>query len=152
VCLDAITRGGGVPELTQRDVGLAAAGLPQITFWVALYSLAGDDSNRGSLRHWLLEKLLEEREARQWATKVERRDGGRAKFAEQLCDLYLLEERRPAPFQAVPNLRAAALEVEPAVWTRAISHQYAFLHALYHDHLIRAADHVRRKLKKGLDG
>ena len=39
--MDAISR-GGTPELTQRDVALAAAGLDRIAFKVALFSLAGD--------------------------------------------------------------------------------------------------------------
>lgn len=151
VQLDAISR-GGIPELTQRDVALAAAGLDRIAFKVALFSLAGDDSVRGSLRTWLLESLLEERERQQWAKSVENVWGARVKFAETLCELYLLEERKPAPFQAVPNLRAVALKVEPETWRAKISHQYAFLHSVYHDRLMRATEHVKRKLRRPLDG
>lgn len=149
--LDAISR-GGKPEWTQKDVALAAAGLDRIAFKVALFSLAGDDSVRGTLRTWLLEALLEERERQQWATWVNDIWGERIKFAEALCELYLLEERRPAPFQAVPNLRSAAIKVEPETWRAKVSHQYAFLQSLYHERLLAAADHVRRRLRRPIDG
>ena len=146
VNLDAISR-GGMPELTQEDVALAAAGLPRIEFACALYSLAGDDSMWGRLRTYLLEYLLAERERNQWTKWAETIDGKRVKFAEDLIALVLAEERRPCLFQASPHLRAIALKVEADEWRRAISHQWAAVVGEYQRRLLTAQDHVRRKMR-----
>ena len=144
--LEAVSR-GGIPELTQQDVALAAAGLPRIEFLIALYSLAGDESVRSSVRTYLLEHLLAERERMQWARKVETLDGQRTPFAEALVELYLAEERRPSIFQAAPQLRAVALRVEPATWQRVVAHQWACVAGEYARRLLSAEDWVRRRIR-----
>jgi len=146
VDLEAVSR-GGIPDLTAQDVALAAAGLPRIEFLIALYSLAGDDSVRPSVRTYLLEHLLAERERHQWAQRVEQLDGRRVAFAEPLVELYLAEERRPCVFQAAPGLRAVALRVEAATWQRVVSHQWACVASEFARRLISAEDWVRRRLR-----
>jgi hypothetical protein len=148
VNLDAISR-GGIPELTQEDVALAAAGLPRIEFAAAMYSLAGDDSMWSRLRTYLLEYLLSERERYQWGRWIEQIDGQRVRFAEPLVELFLAEERRPSVFQAAPHLRAVALRVEQDVWRRVVSHQWAAVSGEYQRRLVSASDHVRRKMRRG---
>lgn len=150
VNLEAISR-GGEPDWTSEDVALAAAGLSRFKFHVALYSLAGDDSVRGSLKWALVERLLEERERQQWATWATNINGARIKFAEDLVALFLLEERSPAKFQAAPHLRAICLGVEGEEWLRKISHQYAYVHGEFHRALVDAEDWVRRKMRQGHD-
>ena len=147
VQLDAVTR-GGIPEMTQEDVALAAAGLARIEFAAAMFSLAGDDSMAGRLRTHLLEFLLAERELHQWTKWAENIDGARIRFAEPLVELFLAEERRPCVFQAAPHLRAVALRVEQSEWRRAISHQWAAVAGEYQRRLLTAQEHVQRKMRE----
>jgi len=134
--------------MTQEDVALAAAGLPRFEFGCAMFAIAGDDSMWRRIRTHLLEYLLAEREKHQWASRVERLDGQRTKFAEELVELYLVEERRPAPFQAAPHLRLVAMRVEPEAWRKTISHQYAAVSGEFGRGLLNAEEHVKRKLKR----
>jgi hypothetical protein len=143
---EAVSR-GGIPDLTAQDVALAAAGLPRIEFLIALYSLAGDDSVRGCVRTYLLEHLLAEREIHQWARRVETIDGFRVAFAEPLVQLFLAEERRPSIFQAAPQLRAVALRVEPEIWRRVVSHQWACVASEFARRLVSAEDWVKRRTR-----
>ena len=148
VSLDAITRGGGKPEWTPADVGIALGGLYREATWAALYSLCGDLSVRGSLKWWLMEHLLMAREMHQWAGKVEQTDGRRVKFSERLVELFLIEEHEPAKFQASPVLRCVVMNVEPEAWRRVLSHQYAEVAAEYRHALVDAVDHLTRKLRR----
>lgn len=147
VRLDAVSR-GGTPEWTAADLGVAASGLPYFKFRIALFTLAGDDNSRGSVRTYLLEKLLEAQERLQWKRRVERIDGFRSRFAEELVGLYLDEERRPSVFQAAPNLRSTIMRVEPETWRRDLSHQYQYVAAEFQVALIEAEEHVRRKVRR----
>ena len=146
VNLDAISR-GGEPEWTAQDLGIALAGLDQFKAWCALYSWAGDDSVRGSVKIRLMEALLREREERQWAGKVERIYGMRTNFSEELTELFLAEERRPQIVRDVPLIRAIWMQVEPEVWRKTLSHQYAYLGAVFAGALADAEYHIRRKLR-----
>lgn len=143
--LEAVSR--GEPEWTLADVAMAASGLGAIPFAIALYSLAGDDACYARLKLYLLECLLAERERLGWASRVDRMSGERTLFAEELCELFLAEERRPCVFQVAPHLRAIALQVEPETWRRTVSHQYAYVASEYHRHLVDAEDHVRRRIR-----
>ena len=147
VRLDAVSR-GGVPEVTAADLAIACKGLKRLPFAAAMYSLAGDDSMWSRLKCGLLEHLLLEREAHQWAHRVERISGERTRFGEELVELYLAEERRPAPFQMAPELRSRALRVEPETWRRVILHQWAAIASEYHRWLLDAEEHVRRRMRK----
>lgn len=144
--LDAVTH-GGLPELTPAEVAIAAAGLPRLPWIAALYSLAGDDSVRGPLKWALVEYLLGERERHGWAQRVERLDGTRTTFCERLIDVFLVEERRPAWFQAAPQLRALALGVEPETWRRVVMQQWQAVAAEYGRWRLDAEEHVRRRLR-----
>lgn len=146
VQFDAISR-GGVPEITPADLAVACKGLKRLPFAAAMYSLAGDDSMWSRLKCGLLEHLLYEREAHQWAHRVERIDGFKTRFGEELVELYLAEERRPSAFQAAPYLRAVALRVEPDAWRKTVSHQWAAIASEYHRWLLDAEEHVRRRLR-----
>ena len=143
--LDAVSR--GFPEWTPEDVALAAAGLPDHQFHVALFTLAGDDSVRGSLKWWLMGELLHAREALQWASRVERVTGERSRFSEELVELYLAEERRPSITRDVPIIRSIWMRVEPETWRRVLSHQYTFLTSVFSAALADAEYHVQRKLR-----
>ena len=145
VNLDAVSR--GEPEWTIADVAMAASGLGSIPFAVALYSLAGDDGCWSILKRYLLECLLAERERLGWAARVDRMNGQRSRFAEELCELFLAEERRPCVFQMAPHLRAVAMQVEPEIWRRTVSHQYAYVASEYHRRLVDAEDHVKRRIR-----
>ena len=145
--LDAVSS-GGTPEWTQEDVALGAAGLPRHQFYVALYALAGDDTVRGTVKHWLMEELLKAREALHWAGKVERITGERSRFSEELVELFLSEERRPQIIRDVPILRAIWMRVEPGVWQRSLSHQYAYLSGVFREALVEAEYRIRRKLRR----
>ena len=144
--LDFISR-GGLPELTPAEVANAASGLPRLPWCAALYSLAGDDSVRPTLRTALLEYLLAERERYSWASRVERIDGRVVKFAEPLVMLFLHEERRPSVFQAAPELRSATLSVEPETWRRVVLHQWQAVASEYGRWRLDAEEHVRRRLR-----
>ncbi len=145
VNLDAISR--GMPEMTPADLAIACKGLPRLPFAAALYSFAGDDSVWPTLRTGLLEYLLAERERQQWAQRVERISGEKTRFAEELVSLFLADERRPAVFQASPELRARCLSVESDVWRRVVSHQYAAIQAEFTRWLLDAAEHVSRRMR-----
>ena len=147
VNLDAISR-GGIPEMTAEDLAIACKGLQRLPFAAALYSLAGDDSMWARLRTGLLEHLLLERDTHQWAHKVERITGERSKFAEELVGLFLAEERRPAPFQSAPHLRAVVLRIEPETWRKSVLHQFQAVASEYARWLLEAEDHVRRKMRR----
>jgi hypothetical protein len=146
VRLDAVSF-GGTPDLTPEDLAIAAAGLPRITFAAALYSLAGDDSQWACLRTYLLEWLLAERERQHWAQRVENVRGQRVKFGESLVTLVLAEERSPGITQAAPTLRAHLLNVEPEIWRKHVSHQWAAVSGEFARHLLTAQEHVRRKMR-----
>lgn len=147
VSLDSVTR-GSVPEWTADDLGIGLAGLPREQTWACLYSWAGDGSVRGSLKWWLMEKLLEAREALNWAGKVERTTGERTKFSEELCELFLDEERSPHKYRAVPLLRAVWMRVEWPTWRRTLDHQYAYIGGVYSEALTAADYHLRRRLRR----
>jgi hypothetical protein len=146
VRLDAVSF-GGLPDLTPEDLAIAASGLPRVTFSVAMYSLAGDDSQWHRLRTYLLEWLLAERERHKWARRVEDIRGCRVQFGEALVTLVLAEERRPGITQAKPELRPILLHIEPDTWRRHVSHQWAAVSGEFARHLVTAQDHVRRKMR-----
>jgi hypothetical protein len=146
VNFDAISR--GMPEWTAADLAIACKGLPRLPFAAAMYSLAGDDAMWARLRTGLLEFLLLERELHQWAHRVERIDGERTRFGEELVCLFLAEERRPAPWQAAPELRARALRVEPETWRRVILHQWGAISSEYRRWLSQAEGHVIKKFRR----
>jgi len=147
VQLDAVTR-GNPPEVTAADLAIACKGMRYLPFAAAMYSLAGDDRMWSRLKCGLLEYLLLERELHHWAHRVERIDGERSRFGEELVELYLVEERRPAVFQAAPELRARALRVEAEPWRRVVSHQWAAVAGQYHRWLLDAEEHVRRRMRR----
>lgn len=147
VNLDAVSH-GTAPEWTAADVSIAAAGLPRHVFYVALYALAGDDTVHSTIKTWLLEQLLEARERLQWAVRVERISGERSRFAEELVELFLAEERRPCVTQRAPEIRAVWMRVEPIVWKRTLAHQYAYLHAIFDEARLSAEGHLRKRLRQ----
>ena len=148
VALDAVCR-GAAPEWTMQDAAYACEGMPRVQFLAAMYAWAGDDQAWSALKTALLEYLLAERERNQWAQKVERISGERTRFAEELVELLLADERRPAVFQASPDMRARCLSVEPETWRRVVSHQYAAIQSEFGRWLLDAADHIRRKIGRG---
>jgi hypothetical protein len=146
--LEGVSRGGR-PEWVAADVGRACRGVPKFEFSALLYSLAGDDSVRLYLWRVLLGRLRADRDANRWTKWINRIDGQRVKFAEQLVDLFLVEERSPSKFQIAPHIRYAHLGIECDEWGRAVAHQYACIGYHYQRALMDGSDIVRRNLRGG---
>lgn len=113
------------------EIGQAAAGVPQVPFQAALYSLAGDRSVYWQLWQALWVEAYALLEQCRWPPKVCGADGGVRFYLEELAKLVLDVDAHIPLFRAAPVMYACCLGVSPKTWDGQLSRRFNMLQSRY---------------------
>jgi hypothetical protein len=142
--------GGGRPEWTVREAAIACKGLEERFYHAILFTFAGDESVRSSLKWKLWEWALERREKEDWPVRVVTAAGPQ-KYMEKLVELWLCEVRQPWRFTQKPNkpnLRRVVMDVSEPTWRRNLSPVYEAIGTEFLNWRDIAVSHINRRVRE----
>lgn len=110
------TRSSRAPYYSHAELGLAAAALPRMPFLALQYSIAGHCDDFGQLHRGLMVEELALATRERWPWQVEKFDGTRGWYAQELAGLVLDADRHGPIFRESPGLYAVYLGVSEEVY------------------------------------
>lgn len=112
----AETRSSRAPYYSHAEFGLAAAGLQRLPFLALQYSIAGHCDDFGELHRGLMVAELKLATRERWPWQVEKFDGSRSWYAQELAGLVLDADRHALIFRDSPGLYAVYLGVSEEIY------------------------------------
>lgn len=136
--------GGGTPEWTMDDLGMAVQGLEPLYFAAFAYRWADDAGGHSMLRAELVRAGTQMALREKWVYVPDA--GSPAAYIDKLADMVLLEERHPSIFR-MAFMWPTIMGVGKGVWEKVLSSKYEGIRAMYEAWVSIAHHHMMERLR-----
>lgn len=136
--------GGGTPEWTMDDLGMAVQGLEPLYFAAFAYRWAADEGGHAMLRAELIKTGKQIARREKWPKQVGTDRFGR--YLHKLVEMALLEERHPSVFR-MAFMWPTIMDVDKGVWEKVLSNKYEAIRAMFEAWVSIAHSHMMERLR-----
>lgn len=139
------------PHWSLPDLGMAAAGVPQLYFLAARFAFARDDGVYWQLWHELHFQAARIARREGWRAQVRNVNGEPRYYLSELAELVLIEDRYASYFRAAPVLYSAFLHIEDDLWERKLAKRFRAVQEKYELWILTALSMIESNLRAAVE-